>query len=163
MQNRRSFLKNSTIALAGGFALSQDKLPRASAQTVSLNTNILAAASASHITAAANVYAGTETGVEWKNMSNAATSVYKNMQLTSFDTTLKSAISGVSSSQLSINDLDSASIVESIQVYQPDFQLSDLNKLLSLIPTDQTSLATALTKLQTNGLSSTVYAAAYRV
>jgi hypothetical protein len=125
-----------------------------------LNTNILAAASASHITAIANVYAGTATGADWTNMSSAAAAIYNNMQTTSFDTTLKSAISGISPSQLSVDDLDKTSIVESVQVYQPAFQLSDLNQLISLIPTDQSSLATALTTLKTNGLSPTVQLAA---
>jgi len=55
MSSRRSFLTTSTATLVGSFALSQFKPSKVSAQSVGLNSNILAASHASHITATANV------------------------------------------------------------------------------------------------------------
>ncbi len=162
MPTRRSFLASSGTAVAASFAVSQFTPRKVSAQSLGLNQNILNASYASHVTASADVYGETATGADWMNMSNAATAVYNNMIQTGFDANFKSAISNITISQINPSNLNQSQLLESIQVYQPSFQASDLGLLMSLVPTDQTSLSSALTSLQTNGLSSTVQSAASR-
>lgn len=82
------------------------------------------------------------------------------MQQIGFDASFQSAIANVTPNQLDVSYIDKDPLVQSIQAYQPTFQLSDLNQLLSLIPADQYSLTSTLTNLQTYGLSPTVQNAA---
>lgn len=162
MSSRRSFLASSSAAVAASFAISQFTPKRVSAQSLGLNQNILNASAASHLTTTANVYGETAVGADWKNMSNAATALYNNMIQTGFDAKLKSAIANVTPNQINPNMIDQSQVLESIQAYQPDFQMADLNLLMALIPTDQSSLSSTLTRLKTNGLSPTVQSAAAR-
>jgi hypothetical protein len=94
--DRRKFLKSSVLG-SGALAFPAIISQRSSAQTVTPDPAIMAAASASHAQMVANVYAGSWGVSDWRNIASSCNTLYNHFTSIGFDSYLQSALDGVGS------------------------------------------------------------------
>jgi hypothetical protein len=150
MIDRRSFLKRSTIA-TGALAFPAIISERSSAQTATPNPAIMAAASATHAQAIANVYAGTYGPTDWRKMTSSCNTLYTHFTSIGFDSYLQSSLDGVTS--LSSNSFDLTPTLQQVRAYVSGIGLSDIQQCVNVLPSDAGSINNALIDLKHNGLT----------
>lgn len=149
--NRRKFLFSAgTASMAATMGIGARRLFAQNAP----DPNIYNASIAAHAIAAGNgLYVGTSSG-DWgavmSTLNNCATEWASNGR----DGGVAAAMANISPTMITSSALDQTTILQNLQVYQPQFLMSDLQAVLSFIDTNQALVPQVLATMQQGQFSS---------
>lgn len=152
--NRRSFLTRSAGAGIGSAALIMGGYQSARGQSSQgPDPNLISSAATAHAIQTSGCYIGSSPYTDWYNLSSVHRSILVDYQNKNLDAEFIPAAQRMSASQFDLSVIDQNAILAAIQAYQPTIMLSDIQQLLTNLPTDPTSVQNALSSLQTQGLA----------
>jgi hypothetical protein len=148
--NRRVFLHGAgaSTAYVASRTFSGSKLY---AQSSGLDPNLVNASITDSTTAVANSWNGLFSASDWANLAGAHVRMSADVQNKGLDSAFVDAAGQMGTLDPSVIDLQQ--LTNSIQIYQPSFQLSDMQSYFNIIPKDPTSLNSAMNGLKQGGLS----------
>ncbi len=151
--NRRMFLSaGTTAAVAGTVGLCTSR--KSLAQQPGPNPNVYAAASAAHCIASGAGFYSSPTAHQWTTIGNTMQSVLNDWQLNQLDAQVRPAAYRVSPSMVKSSNINQQAILQQIQLFEPAFQLSDVQQSLSFIDNaSQSQIQSVITVLQQQGLA----------
>jgi hypothetical protein len=148
--NRRLFLSGAGAATAyvATRSLSGGKLY---AQSSGLNPDLVTSASTNSTTTIANSWSGVFSATDWGNLAGIHWATSADVVNKGLNTPFVDAAGQMGNLDPSVIDLQQ--LTNSVQIYQPSFQLSDMQTYYNLIPKDPASLNAAMNHLKQGGLS----------
>lgn len=148
--NRRLFLTGAgaSTAYVASRGFSGRKLY---AQSSGPDPNLINTATTNSAVATANCFSGVFSGNDWRSLMSIHTAMLSDVQAKGLDATFVQ--SAYSVTNLDPATIDMQQVTNIIQIYQPAFQLSDLQAYFAMVPQDQGSFLQALNQFQQAGLT----------
>lgn len=115
------------------------------------DSNLVNAAITNNSTTTANCWTGVFSGDDWRNLTSIHAAIRSDVLNKGLDSAFVASAGQVGN--LDPGVIDVQQLASLIQIYQPAFQLSDMQAYINLIPKDPASLNNAMVGLLNKGLS----------
>ncbi len=152
--NRRAFITSAGVTAAattGSIVFAR----RATAQSSGPNTNLYVSSGAAHSIATGNSFYGSPSGSDWNNAGNSLQPVLSDWLANGLDSHVAAYVGGVNPASVKSTNMNMPLLLQSIQQFQPAFQMADLQNALSGIDASPAStVSSVISTIQQQGMSS---------
>ena len=153
--NRRTFLSSAGMVTAGAAATNLVMPRRLAAQSSGPSSTVYAASKSSANLTTANTYYNPNSASYWYDSANALHSAMNDWIAGGYDAQLKPFYGSIGPSQINSGAVNQQQALANIQVYQPAFQLPDLQNALSFLDSQSAARKSyVIGQCAQNGLSS---------
>ena len=124
-----------------------------SAQSTAPDPSTYNALIAAHAIAVGNKYYSSTSANDWWTVNNAAKACLNEWVNNGRDAGVQSAVSNISPSSIASSNLDSTSILSTMQNYQSLFTMTDVQQSIAFVDNHASLIPEVLSTLQQNGMS----------